>query len=175
MVFVYLFSSMLFNVGIVSADTTTSNHALRIVQQYKGVFTAPPAITNSDHTTDAPLLGNGDVGVAVLNRIDTMTFILHKNEFWSLNDKAVRTMAKMSLAIPGMAGASYSMTQDLATAEVNGTFTLSGNTITTKSWVQADDTANNRFMTKFTYNGSGTKAVTVSLAPGNGNGGYGST
>ena len=84
-------------------------------------------------------------------------------------------MAKMSLAISSMSGASYSMTQDLATAEVNGTFTLSGNTITTKSWVQADDTSNNRFMTRFTYNGSGTKTVTVSLSPGNGNGGYGSS
>jgi len=33
---------------------------------------------------DAPLLGNGDLGVSILNGIDTMTFVMNKNEFWSL-------------------------------------------------------------------------------------------
>ena len=80
LVSVYLFAGMLSNVGIVKADTTTANQALRIVQQYKGVFTAPPtSITNG--WTQTPLLGNGDVGVAVLNNINTMTFVLGKNEF----------------------------------------------------------------------------------------------
>lgn len=137
MVSVCLFSSMLLNVGTVSADSTTSNHALRIVQQYQGVFTAPPSVTNTDQTTDAPLLGNGDVGVAILNKIDTMTFILHKNEFWSLNDKGVRTMARMSLAISGMAGASYSMTQNIATGEVNGTFVMATEDMAT-AWARPE-------------------------------------
>jgi hypothetical protein len=55
-------------------------------------------------TTDAPLLGSGDLGVSILNSIDTMTFILHKNEFWSLAAGTVKTMARVSLSIPGMKG-----------------------------------------------------------------------
>jgi hypothetical protein len=168
------FAGILYSVGIVTADPITSAHALRIVSQYKGTFTAPPAQSNTNETTDAPLLGNGDVGVAVMNNIDAMTFILGKNEFWSLNDRSVRAMARLSLAIPSMAGASYSMTEDIPLGEVNGTFTLAGNTITTKSWVQADNSVTNSFITKFTYSGTGTKGVAVSLAVGNQNT-YGST
>lgn len=168
---------MVLPTGILTAkaDATTQNNALRIVSQYQGVFNTVPTWSNTQETSDCPLMGNGDVGVAVKNNIDTMTFILDKNEFWSLNDGKKTTMAAMSLAIPGMSSASYHMTEDIALGEVNGTFTKSGNTITTKSWVQADDTSNNRFMTEFTYTGTGTQAVTVALAPGAGNSTYGST
>lgn len=158
-----------FGTMVASADSTTQNHALRIVGQYKGVLTSPPTRTNTDQTTDGPLMGNGDLGVAILNNIDSMTFILHKNEFWSLGEGRVKAMARMSLSIPGMAGASYRMEQDIARAEVNGTFSLSGSTVTTKSWVQATDTTNNMLITRFTYTGSGTKNVSVSLAVGNEN------
>jgi hypothetical protein len=109
-----------------------------------------------------------------MGNIDAMTFILGKNEFWSLNDRSVRAMARLSVAIPTMAGASYSMTEAIPTAEVNGTFALNGNTITTKSWVQADNTVTNRFVTNFTYMGTGSKNVSVTLAAGNQNT-YGST
>ncbi|HUI92213.1 MAG TPA: hypothetical protein VLX68_08200 [Chitinivibrionales bacterium] len=155
--------------GPVFADQITSTHALRIVNQYKGTFASAPSVISTDQTTDAPLLGNGDVGVAVLSGISSMTFVIDKNEFWSLNDKGVRTMAKMSLSVPSMAGASYSMTEDIALGEVNGTFGLNGATITTKTWVQADNTVINRLITKFTYTGSGTRSVAVSFAPGDGN------
>ena len=153
----------------VSADQITSAHSLRIVGQYKGAFTSLPSQTNTQETTDAPLLGNGDVGVAVIGNIDAMTFILGKNEFWSLNDRTVKAMARMSVAVSGMSGASYSMTEDIAKAEVNGTFGSGGATITTKSWVQADNAVVNRFITRFTCSGSGTKSVAVSLAVGNQN------
>lgn len=169
LVWTYFFASIFYSIGIVRADSITSTHALRIVSQYKGTFTTTPAQSNTNETTDAPLLGNGDVGVAILNNIDAMTFILGKNEFWSLNDRTVKAMVRQSLAIPGMAGASYSVTEDIPLGEVNGTFTLNGNTITTKSWVQADNTVTNRFITNFTYSGTGTKSVAVSLAVGNQN------
>ena len=163
-------SGILCLLGRVNADQITSTHALRIVGQYKGTFTKVPTNTNTGAApTDAPLLGNGDVGVIVANNIDAMTFILGKNEFWSLNEGQVKAMARLSLAIPGMSGASYSMTQDISKGEVNGTFGLSGNSVTTKSWVQADNSTVNRFITQFTYAGSGTKSVAVGLAVGNQN------
>ena len=162
--------SLLSSANNINADQITSDHALKIVSQYKGTFTKVPSQTNTGAApTDAPLLGNGDVGVITANNIDAMTFILAKNEFWSLNEGQVKAMARLSLSIPGMSGASYSMTQDISRGEVNGTFGLSGNTVTTKSWVQADNSVVNRFITRFTYSGSGTKSVAVSLAVGNQN------
>jgi len=80
-----------------------------LASNYQGDFSAPPKQVNTDQTTDAPLLGNGDVGVAILNNIDTMTFVIDKNEFWTLSGGAVRSMARLSLANPSLAGASYSM------------------------------------------------------------------
>ncbi len=136
---------------------------------YQGDFTAPPKLVDTQETTDAPLLGNGDVGVSVIGTIDAMTFVLGKNEFWSLNDGHLKAMARLSISIPGMSGASYSMTESIASAEVTGSFVSGANTIKTKSWVQADDTTDNKLVTEFTYSGSTPEDVTVSLAPGDSN------
>ena len=135
---------------------------------YEGTFTRPPAQVDTQETTDAPLLGNGDLGVAVLGGIDAMTFILSKNEFWSLGG-SVKAMARLSLAIPGMAGASYAMSEKIATGQVTGTFTAAGSTVATTSWVQATDTTNNQFFTQLTNTGAAGLPVTVSLAPGHQN------
>ncbi|HEX3775211.1 MAG TPA: hypothetical protein VHV51_12150 [Polyangiaceae bacterium] len=140
-----------------------------IAAEYHGVFTAPPMFTDTDETTDAPLLGNGDLGVAILNDIDTMTFILHKTEFWSLAEGQVKAMARLSLAIPSMTGASYAMSENIGPADVTGSFALGGDTISTKTWVQADDTQHNQVFTTFQYAGAAPKQVTVSLAPGHDN------
>ena len=155
--------------GAPSGDSTTSAHALRIVSQYNGVWGFPPIIRDTNEALDAPLLGNGDVGVAILGRPDAMTFILSKNEFWSLSDGAVKSMARMNLAIGGLAGATYRMQQDISRGEVIGTFTLAGNTLQTTSWMQATDTTTNLFVTRFQYTGRSRQTATVSFSPGNGN------
>jgi hypothetical protein len=140
-----------------------------IAGQYHGTFSAPPTLVDTTGTTDAPLLGNGDLGVAILNGIDTMTFILHKTEFWSLAEGEVKAMARVSLSIPGMTGASYAMSENIGSADVTGSFALGGDTIVTKTWVQADDTQHNQMFTTFQYAGTAPKDVTVSLAPGHDN------
>jgi alpha-L-fucosidase 2 len=150
-------------------DSITQNQALRIVQKYTGVFLAPPAKIVNPLINDAPLLGNGDLGVAILGNIDAMTFILSKNEFWSLKEGRVKTMARLNLSVSGMAGASYRMEEDLAKAEVRGTFSLDQNAITTTSWVQADDTMNNPLFTILANNGSQPQQISVSLEGGHKN------
>jgi hypothetical protein len=163
---ILVLSSLFYSASNVCADPVTSTHSLRIVAPYKGTFTSPPTQTNTQFTTDAPLMGNGDLGVAVFGKIDAMTFSLGKNEFWSLADRTVKAMARLNLSIPDMANASYSMTQDIAVAEVNGTFSLGGNTITTKSWVNGDNATVNRLITQLKYTGTGTRNVAVSIAVG---------
>ncbi|HVZ75038.1 MAG TPA: hypothetical protein VHJ20_21800 [Polyangia bacterium] len=136
---------------------------------YQGTFTAPPKLVDTDQTTDAPLLGNGDLGVAILGGVDAMTFILHKNEFWSLGEGKVKAMARLALAIPDLAGASYAMTEDIGRGVVTGSFSLGGRTIALESWVQADDTTQNRLITKLTLTGGGALAASASLAVGHEN------
>ena len=136
---------------------------------YKATMTAPPKLTDTDQTTDAPLLGNGDLGVAILGGADALTFNLHKNEFWSLGEAKVKAMARLALAIPSLAGATYSMTEDLGHGEVTGTFTLAGKTLTTKTWVQATDSTQNQVITRLSLAGGGSVGVTASIAVGSGN------
>ena len=126
-------------------------------------------LVDTDQTTDAPLLGNGDLGVSILNGIDAMTFVLSKNEFWSLAEGSVKAMARVSLSVPDMLGSSYSMSQNIGSADVTGTFALGDDEIITKTWVQADDTRHNQLFTTFSYAGAASKEVRVSLAPGHGN------
>ncbi len=142
--------------------------AAPIAAQYHGMFAAPPTLVDTDQTTDAPLLGNGDLGVSILNGIDTMTFVLNKTEFWSLAG-AVKAMARLSLSIPDMAGSSYTVSQNIGSADVTGNFELDGDAIVTQTWVQADDTQHNQFFTSFRYTGSAPKAVAVTLEPGHDN------
>ena len=131
---------------------------------YKATMTAPPKLTDTDQTTDAPLLGNGDLGVAILGGVDALTFNLHKNEFWSLGEAKVKAMAKLVVAMPSLAGASYQMVEDLGHGEVTGTFTLAGKTVTTKTWVQADDSTGNQVITQLSLTGAGGGSVEVSAS-----------
>jgi alpha-L-fucosidase 2 len=152
-----------------SADSITSAQAQRIVSQYSPSFSSPGSCCSSEAPSGGPLMGNGNLGVVVVNPINTMTFLLGKNEFWSLSGGQVEPMASMALSIPNMSGASFAMQENIYTGTVTGQFSLNGNEIQTNSWVSSNDTTNNFLFTQFTYTGSGTQAVTVSLAPGNGN------
>ncbi len=48
-----------------AADPDIARQALAIVSRQKGVFTSPPVLMPTRKLPDGPLLGNGDVGVAI--------------------------------------------------------------------------------------------------------------
>jgi hypothetical protein len=133
---------------------------------YSGTFSAPPKLASTNETTDAPLLGNGDLGVAILGGIDAFTLNLHKNEFWSLSQGTVKAMARLTMSASSLAGASYSMTEQIGVGEIAGAFTAGARTVTTRTWVQADDTTQNRVVTVLTLAGGAPVDVTVSLQVG---------
>jgi hypothetical protein len=151
------------------ADSITQAQAQRIVAQYSGTYTSAGTWPNTQETPDGPLMGNGDIGVVVQNNVNNMTFVLNKNEFWSLSQGRRKAMANLNLSIPGMSGASFAMQENIYQGTVTGQYSLSGNEIQTTSWVQATDSVNNLFFTQFTYSGPGTQAVTVSFTEGNNN------
>jgi alpha-L-fucosidase 2 len=119
------------------ADPVTSTEAARIVQQYTGVWTTPPTQLSNGETTDAPLMGNGNVGVAVGGSINDQTFYLGKNDFFSAASHAIEPLDRIVVAAPSMAGASYHVVQNIAQAQVLGTYTLGSATLATTSWVSA--------------------------------------
>jgi len=89
---------------------------------------------------DGPLLGNGDLGVAMAGPPEAQRFYFGKNDFWRRNpaDASVMTVGSVTLSFPAMQGASYRQEQDLARAEVRGTFAKDGLTLRSRSWVDAN-------------------------------------
>ena len=148
------------------ADTTTANQAWRIVQQYTGTWTSPPTNLSNGETVDAPLMGNGDIGVAVGGSIADQTMYIGKNDFFSSSSHAIKPLGRIVITDPTMSGSSYKVVQNIAEAEVDGTYTLNGQTLTTSSWVDANS---GMYVTSFTLAGGSAQTIGITLQNGSGN------
>ncbi|SEM19410.1 glycosyl hydrolase family 95 catalytic domain-containing protein [Streptacidiphilus jiangxiensis] len=147
------------------ADTVTANQAWRIAQQYTGVWTTPPTQLTSGESVDAPLMGNGDLGVAVGGSIANQTLYVGKNDFFSSSSHAIKPLGRIVINASGLNGSSYHVVQDIAHAEVDGTYTLNGQTLTTSSWVDANS---GTVVTSFTLAGGSAQNIGISLQNGSG-------
>jgi len=147
------------------ADSVTAGQAWRIVQQYTGVWTTPPSTLTNGETVDAPLLGNGDIGVAVGGSIANQTMYLGKNDFFSSSSHAIKPLGRIVVTDPAMSGSSYHVVQNIAEAEVDGTYTLGAQTLTTSSWVDANA---GMFVTSFTLTGGSAQTIGITLQNGSG-------
>ncbi|MCY2930626.1 MAG: hypothetical protein NTV86_14235 [Planctomycetota bacterium] len=54
----------------------------KIVGRYKGVYDKPPSQTPTTKIPDGPLLGNGDVGVALGGPPEELRLFISKADFW---------------------------------------------------------------------------------------------
>ena len=134
---------------------------------YTGVFTKPPSAVPTRGMPDGPLLGNGDVGVVLAGPPEAQVFYVGKNDFWTrtpANAKVIN-VGRVELNIPALRGASYRQEQDLARAEVRGTFAKGGLTVRTRSWVDANT---NLLLTELQCDGAEALNVAVRVASGAG-------
>jgi len=122
-----------------AGENGVGEHALRLVARYQGVFTAPPKRVPTNKVVDGPVLGNGDVGVALAGPPESQAWHIGKNDFWSRSRRCVVTVGGLRLAAPALRGASYRQEQDILKAEVRGAFTANGLTVRTRSWVAATE------------------------------------
>jgi hypothetical protein len=131
---------------MVTEGITTED--LSIVARHKGVFTAPPELMPTRRMPDGPLLGNGDLGVAIDGVIERLKyygmdgqsntnieqsmaptdcperhrFYLAKNDFWKTKTHYPNShpccIGGIDVNIPGLVKGDYHVEQVLETAEV---------------------------------------------------------
>ena len=144
--------------GLASAAPATA------AMNYTAVFTEPPKGVPTYYMPDGPLLGNGDLGVALAGQPEEQRFYIGKNDWWGYGDGSrAMPVGGLTLAIAELKGASYRQEQDLALAEVRGSFTNGEVAVRTRSFV---DTSSNLLVTELKC--AGTKQVTVVLSQRNG-------
>jgi len=113
----------------------------KMVSQHRAVFSEPPQKTPSDTAVDGPLMGNGDMGVAMTSHGKDHHFILCKNDLWRLEHQYQKScpvpLGQLSLTLYGYAKAEYRVTQDLATATTTTLLEKANGSVTMPSYVAA--------------------------------------
>ena len=114
-----------------------------IVSRYRTVFTEPPSRIPANISVDAPIMGNGETGVAISGKPDKQVYYLARNDFWRLrssyNESFPAVLGKIEIDIPGLEGASYLVEQDLYRAKSYSRFSKGSQTVVFRSFVAASE------------------------------------
>ncbi|MCP5537350.1 MAG: hypothetical protein H7A51_14100 [Akkermansiaceae bacterium] len=105
-------------------------------------FSKVPARTPATHSVDGPLLGNGDMKVAIGGAPEAQRFHLGKNDMWRLQhgygNSSPVTFGELVLDIPALKGAGYRVEMPLDDPRAEATFKRGAVTVTQSSRVLAD-------------------------------------
>ena len=109
---------------------------------YKAVFTAPPQHVPTTKTPDAPLAGNGDIGITMGGTPDKLCFYIGKNDFWRaypVYPGGIALPGGLDISIDELRGASYYAEQLPGSAEIAAKFSTSRCELKLSAWVAATD------------------------------------
>jgi len=113
-----------------------------IVSAYKAIFSAPPQRIPSDCAIDAPLMGNGDLLVAIGGGPQNPQLYINKNDLWVTSlagGSHPMPLARLDLDLPALQDASYRVEQNLLQGFTTGSYTKSGTTLTMETAVSATE------------------------------------
>jgi alpha-L-fucosidase 2 len=141
-----------------AACGSTPSAATAMVAKYKAVFTEPPKQVPFKYRVDAPLLGNGDMLAALAGAAEAPQLWLTLNDFWELKNETwlmgltesvltpsgngqggPRPVGRLVLQFPALAGGSYHVEQDLATATTYARYETSASSLEMRSWIAATE------------------------------------
>lgn len=118
--------------------------------RYAGFFEKPPVKIPSESVVDAPLIGNGDIGVAMGGDAGDLSFYIGKNDFWTQahvgetweqrserllshdgdrerrTGSHIKTFGHIDIKIPGVNSSDYHVTQDILHGELRGDMGITG-------------------------------------------------
>lgn len=111
------------------------------IDRYKATFSEFPKHVPTDKTVDAPITGNGDIGLTMAPTDGKIVFYVGKNDFW----KAVASIPDGKIALPGGLAIQsdlfkeryYTAEQRPGSAELQATFKNNKNELKITAWVPA--------------------------------------
>jgi alpha-L-fucosidase 2 len=158
-------SAVLFNLTTIQTDAkewAPDRSGRLMIQKYKTVWTNPPKRTPCRESVDGPVLGNGDMKVAIGGDGAHQRFILCKNDMWRLQhgygNSSPVPFGTMNVNISGLEGASYKVSQDIYKATTEGAYEMGGSSVRVKCYVAATE---NVFVLELTAKG---KPFTVNMS-----------
>lgn len=105
------------------------------------VWSAPPAHVPAADSVDAPLLGNGDMGVCLGGPPEALRFYLSKNDFWRLQSAfdqgGPRVFGYLDLRMDSLRGAACRIEQRIADGHTTVTMQRGVTVLEVRSWVAA--------------------------------------
>ncbi|MHC4200459.1 MAG: glycosyl hydrolase family 95 catalytic domain-containing protein [Planctomycetota bacterium] len=125
-----------------AAEQAMAASAESIISQYRNSTDKPPAWGHyKKWSTDALLMGNGDMGLSVGGEAEALRFWINKNDFWRLQHQHVGAQPKLfgwiDIKAPEMQGATYNIEQPIYNPITHGTFTKDGATLEFRARVMA--------------------------------------
>lgn len=130
------FLGLAFLLGITCAKGQLS------IDRYKVVFSSPPHHVPTTKTPDAPLAGNGDIGITMGGTPDNLCFYIGKNDFWRaypVYPGGIALPGGLDITIKELQHASYHAEQLPGSAEISARFSTSDCEVNLSSWVAATD------------------------------------
>lgn len=163
------FQAILKSVVCLLALSSCTGGVIDDLDIYKSEFDTRPEYTPTDKTPDAPLAGNGDIGLTMCPAADKVRFYIAKNDFW----KSVESYPHGGIALPGWLDLSsseicegeYHAEQLPGSAEIRASFTTPQNVLHITAWVAATD---NKIVLEL--DSAAETTVNVELSPCTGNG-----
>ena len=138
--------------ALISGDAMAADagaDVLKRIHSYRALWESPPEVTPADHSVDGPLMGNGDMGVALGGQPEALRFHLCKNDFWRLESKfgdggkygrsGPRVFGYLDITSQVLKGAEYHVEQLIANGVTTGTFKKGGLSVQVKSFVAATE------------------------------------
>lgn len=134
----YLIASLLFASAVGLASERTGQ-----IDRYKAVFGTRPVNTPTSKTVDAPVTGNGDIGITMCSTAEGVRFFIGKNDFW----KSYNEYPRNGIALPGWFDISskeiregeYYAEQLPGSACIKASYFTEENTLSLKAWVAEGD------------------------------------
>jgi hypothetical protein len=146
---------------IVAQQTPTAEN---IISKHTIKYSQPPKQIPSNHSVDAPLLGNGYVGVAISGAPEKQVFYVARNDFWRMKSLHRHgypaVLGLIELHLPQLKDATYFLEQKLFDAATTAKFQKNNATVFYNAYLAAMDDI---FVVELKMEGEGTFEGNVRL------------